>query len=680
MNIKENWGILRRVIGVAILATALTACGGQGSSDATSSTSSATDNTAAVVSLSSALYAATVNRSLTVTINRSGVTSGAATVGYTTVNGTATAGADYVATSGTVSWSDGEMGAKTVIVPVLTGASGKDFGFALTSVQGGANFGSPAAATIGVSTEASASVSSSSSSSSSSGGASPSGSSSSSSSSSSSGGASPSGSSSSGTANSSGSSSGSFNPSYPRLASAFIAPIAWNSSVNTAWTNWLAAMPVNITSTIINQGVNMYGGSFQAAVAQVKSLSNVSSKVYQYYLTDSTDTTYFPNGLSGPYDEANSFPNGWAWTDALTQSTHATSGGYQFANQTIGALPSGSSAVLNGGLNWEQWNAKYTYGFWIAGTNGAASTDVASNLDGLYHDNWGTIPGVSFDYNYSGAPPSGGTSDANFRESYGKGLGSGATWLTTNTSKTMLGNIGAWYPSGVSTIYQAGTAAGGLIEGAVGVTYGPDYYAGTSGAMSQYSQALTNTASPKMVIIGHLNVTSNGADSIQTTEYAAMRYGLTLALQNNGYYFASEGTGYSWAVMPFDEYWVNPSTGVACPYSTAASVATCQGYMGQPTSSWGGISGSGATQSIDGLNVRMFYNATTGKTWVAINAPHNSGGTGGGPYTISATSLHAGSAGFKMISGTQDTSVNNGATVSSITISTGYDGRIVQLL
>jgi hypothetical protein len=33
-----------------------------------------------------------------------------------------------------------------------------------------------------------------------------------------------------------------------------------------------------------------------------------------------------------------------------------------------------------------------------------------------------------------------------------------------------------------------------------------------------------------------------------------------------------------------------------------------------------------------------------------------------------------------MISGTQDTSVNNGATVSSITISTGYDGRIVQLL
>jgi hypothetical protein len=87
---------------------------------------------------------------------------GAATVGYTTIDGTATAGTDYVATSGTVTWNDGDSSAKTVIVPVTSQASDTYFDFALTSIAGQAKFGSPATAAVVVSTTAASTSSSSS--------------------------------------------------------------------------------------------------------------------------------------------------------------------------------------------------------------------------------------------------------------------------------------------------------------------------------------------------------------------------------------------------------------------------------------------------------------------------------------------------------------------------------------
>lgn len=75
---------------------------------------------------------------------------------YTTINDSAMAGTDYVATSGTVSWNDGEADVKNVSVPVTSRAAGKQFTVALTDVAGQASFGSPAAATVAI-TSASAS-------------------------------------------------------------------------------------------------------------------------------------------------------------------------------------------------------------------------------------------------------------------------------------------------------------------------------------------------------------------------------------------------------------------------------------------------------------------------------------------------------------------------------------------
>jgi hypothetical protein len=149
--------LLGRILGILIAAAALTACSTSGSASAPASTTtpftgstSSSSAPAAVVALSAPVYIVPPSATAVVTITRSGSSTAAATVGYTTVNGTAVAGSDYVATSGSVTWQAGEVGAKTVSIPVTSAANGKDFGFALTSVSGQADFGTPAAATIGI--------------------------------------------------------------------------------------------------------------------------------------------------------------------------------------------------------------------------------------------------------------------------------------------------------------------------------------------------------------------------------------------------------------------------------------------------------------------------------------------------------------------------------------------------
>jgi hypothetical protein len=55
----------------------------------------------------------------TITVTRADGSAGAVGVSYATSNGTATAGSDYTATSGALSWADGEAAAKTFSVPIL---------------------------------------------------------------------------------------------------------------------------------------------------------------------------------------------------------------------------------------------------------------------------------------------------------------------------------------------------------------------------------------------------------------------------------------------------------------------------------------------------------------------------------------------------------------------------------
>ena len=89
--------------------------------------------------------------SVTITVRRSGGDAGAVGVSYASANGTATAGSDYNAASGTLSWDDGDSADKTFSVTLLndtTAESNETLTLSLSSPTGGATLTSPSTATL----------------------------------------------------------------------------------------------------------------------------------------------------------------------------------------------------------------------------------------------------------------------------------------------------------------------------------------------------------------------------------------------------------------------------------------------------------------------------------------------------------------------------------------------------
>lgn len=87
---------------------------------------------------------------LTIRVSRTGGSDGAASVGYTTGDLTATAGADYATQIGTLTWADGDAADKTVTIEVLDDSAveaDETLSFALSSASG-ATLGTPASATL----------------------------------------------------------------------------------------------------------------------------------------------------------------------------------------------------------------------------------------------------------------------------------------------------------------------------------------------------------------------------------------------------------------------------------------------------------------------------------------------------------------------------------------------------
>ena len=88
--------------------------------------------------------------SVMITVTRSNGSNGAVTVDFATSDGTATAGTDYSATSGTLAFAEGEV-TKTFAIPILDDrqAEGNEtVNITLSNPTGGANLGSPSAAVL----------------------------------------------------------------------------------------------------------------------------------------------------------------------------------------------------------------------------------------------------------------------------------------------------------------------------------------------------------------------------------------------------------------------------------------------------------------------------------------------------------------------------------------------------
>jgi len=87
----------------------------------------------------------------TITVTRSGGAGGAVGVTYATSNGSATAGADYAAATGTLSWGSGDTSAKTFTVTILddTAVEGNEtVTLTLSAATGGATIGGTNPATL----------------------------------------------------------------------------------------------------------------------------------------------------------------------------------------------------------------------------------------------------------------------------------------------------------------------------------------------------------------------------------------------------------------------------------------------------------------------------------------------------------------------------------------------------
>ena len=87
----------------------------------------------------------------TITVTRTGGSTGTVRVSYATGSGTATPGSDYVPVSGTLTWGPGDTAAKTFTVLILDDTRPEAFEtvkLALSGPTGGATVGSPSIATL----------------------------------------------------------------------------------------------------------------------------------------------------------------------------------------------------------------------------------------------------------------------------------------------------------------------------------------------------------------------------------------------------------------------------------------------------------------------------------------------------------------------------------------------------
>jgi Calx-beta domain/RTX calcium-binding nonapeptide repeat (4 copies)/Bacterial Ig domain len=96
------------------------------------------------LSFSSSTYNVAEGATATITVSRSGGSDGAVSVQYATSNGSATAGSDYTATSGTLNWGNGDSSSKSFTVVTSTAGgdeSDETVSLSLSNAGGGASIG-----------------------------------------------------------------------------------------------------------------------------------------------------------------------------------------------------------------------------------------------------------------------------------------------------------------------------------------------------------------------------------------------------------------------------------------------------------------------------------------------------------------------------------------------------------
>jgi endoglucanase len=139
----------------AVAFGAAAACGGVNNSANPNTAAGASASSAGVVALSAASYSVAQSAgSVQIIIDRADGSAGAVSIGYATSNGTAVAGTDYTAATGSIDWADGDAASKSVSIPISTSpawSGSKSFSVTLSNPSGGATIGTLSASTVQVS-------------------------------------------------------------------------------------------------------------------------------------------------------------------------------------------------------------------------------------------------------------------------------------------------------------------------------------------------------------------------------------------------------------------------------------------------------------------------------------------------------------------------------------------------
>jgi hypothetical protein len=238
------------------------------------------------------------------------------------------------------------------------------------------------------------------------------------------------------------------------------------------------------------------------------------------------------------------------------------------------------------------------------------------NIDGFFMDNVFTQPRVAGDWYRDGTvlQPTDPQAEAAIQAGYER-------WFSLvrqlMPGKYQIGNIATWYEPGEAAVpagYQAMTD-GGEEEALIGQTWSVESWDGWQAMENEYYSNMTAANASKLVIFNQQDVPTN---------YQSMRYGLTSCLMNDGYYaFTSNTNAYS-GFYWFDEFNANLGMPISSP----------------PTAAWQ-----------NGVWRRDFTNG------IALVNPK-----GNGPQTVQLGGT------FVKINGTQAPSVNNGQTVTSVTL------------
>lgn len=133
---------------ITVLAGSVTGSSSSGTSSGIASSSSATVQGAGLLGFNASAFAVRENAgTVTITVSRTGGSTGAVGVNYATSNGSASEGSHYRATTGTLSFAAGET-SKSFTIPVIDNGEiggNKTVNLSLTSVTGGAGISVPTA-------------------------------------------------------------------------------------------------------------------------------------------------------------------------------------------------------------------------------------------------------------------------------------------------------------------------------------------------------------------------------------------------------------------------------------------------------------------------------------------------------------------------------------------------------